>query len=140
MSYTISQVSDQTGLSIHTLRYYEKEGITPIIKRNESGRRIYETKDIEWLKYICCFRATGMTIADLKEFVALVMQGDETIEKRILMLKNQSEYIQSNINQLMSYQAMIDHKINWYSNEIGHSKVCPREESIENRLNSEWKY
>ncbi|MCM3020216.1 MerR family transcriptional regulator [Priestia megaterium] len=137
MSYTISQVSDQTGLSIHTLCYYEKEGITPIIKRNESGRRIYETKDIEWLKYICCFRATGMTIADLKEFVALVMQGDETIEQRISMLKKQNEYIQSKINQLMSYQAMIEHKIKWYTHEIGHSKVCPREESIENRLNSE---
>ncbi|USL45743.1 MerR family transcriptional regulator [Priestia megaterium] len=137
MSYTISQVSDQTGLSIHTLRYYEKEGITPIIKRNESGRRIYEAKDIEWLKYICCFRATGMTIADLKEFVALVMRGDETIDQRISMLKKQNENINSKINQLMSYQAMIDHKINWYSKDIGHSKVCPREGSIENRMNSE---
>jgi DNA-binding transcriptional MerR regulator len=114
------------------LRYYEKEGITPIIKRNESGIRIYEPKDIEWLKFICCFRATGMTIADLKEFVGLVMQGNKTIEQRISMLEKQNKNIKSKIDQLMSYQAMINHKIDWYSNEIGHSKVCPREESIEN--------
>jgi hypothetical protein len=63
--------------------------------------------------------------------------GDETIDQRISMLKKQNENIQSKVNQLMSYQAMINHKINWYSTKIGHSKICPREGNIENRMSSE---
>ncbi|WP_237691105.1 MerR family transcriptional regulator [Paenibacillus caui] len=87
MSFTIGQVSDQTGLSIHTLRYYEKEGIMPIVTRNENGIRMYEAKDIEVLEFVCCLRATGMTISDIKDFV----QEDKTIDQRIEMLKQQKK-------------------------------------------------
>ncbi|WP_224752734.1 MerR family transcriptional regulator [Metabacillus arenae] len=98
--------------------YYEKEGILPVVTRNESGIRIYETKDIELLKFICCLRATGMSISDLKEFVRLAMQGDETIDLRINMLKKQNENLKSQVDQLMSYQEMIKQKINWYHNIV----------------------
>jgi DNA-binding transcriptional MerR regulator len=114
MSYSIGQVSDQTGLSIHTLRYYEKEGIIPNVTRNERGIRIYETKDIEVLNFICCLRATGMNISDLKKFVSLIIKGDETIEQRIVMLEKQKENLQSEIEQLIAYQDMLDQKVNFY--------------------------
>lgn len=61
-------VGEETGLSIHTLRYYEKEGILPAVKRSENGIRIFEEEDIEWLKFACCLRDTGMTILEMKEF------------------------------------------------------------------------
>ncbi|KEQ23173.1 MerR family transcriptional regulator [Paenibacillus tyrfis] len=110
MSYTIGQVSEQTGLSIHTLRYYEKEGIMPLVNRNESGIRLYERKDIEMLEFICCLRETGMSISDIKEFV----QGNKTIDQRIFLLEKQGENVKSQIDRLMSYQAMIDRKIDLY--------------------------
>ncbi|WP_237712751.1 MerR family transcriptional regulator [Paenibacillus elgii] len=110
MSYTIGQVSEQTGLSIHTLRYYEKEGIMPIVNRNESGIRLYERKDIEMLEFICCLRATGMSISDIKDFV----QGNKTIDQRICLLEKQGENVKSQIDRLMSYQAMIHRKIDLY--------------------------
>ncbi|WP_141430436.1 MerR family transcriptional regulator [Bacillus sp. 03113] len=116
MCYTIGQVSDQTGLSIYTLRYYEREGIIPIVNRNESGIRIFETKDIELLKFVCCLRATGMAVSDIKEFVRLIIKGDETIDQRILMLKKQKENLKTQVDELMSYQSMINQKINLYSN------------------------
>ncbi|KKI90559.1 MerR family transcriptional regulator [Bacillus sp. SA1-12] len=110
MSYTIGQASEKTGLSIHTLRYYEREGIMPNVNRNESGIRLYETKDLEALEFICCLRATGMTISDIKQFV----RGSTTIDQRIEMLEKQQENVKSQVEQFMSYQVMINRKIDLY--------------------------
>ncbi|PLR80724.1 MerR family transcriptional regulator [Bacillus sp. V33-4] len=120
MSYTIGQVAEETGLSIHTLRFYEKEGILPPVKRNESSRRVYDSADIEWLKFACCLRDTGMTIAEMKRFAQLTIQGDETIKERIKLLLEQKERINSQIDQLTNYQSMIDYKIKFYSNNVRH--------------------
>ncbi|SEO82165.1 DNA-binding transcriptional regulator, MerR family [Paenibacillus sophorae] len=117
MQYTIGQVAEKSNLSIHTLRYYEKEGILPFIKRNEGGIRIYEEEHIEWLKFICCLRDTGMSISQLKDFVELTVQGDGTTEQRIQMLELQKKTVQEQVNTLMSYIGMIDFKIDMYSKE-----------------------
>jgi DNA-binding transcriptional MerR regulator len=98
MTYTIGQVAEETGLSIHTLRYYEKEGILPVVKRNESGMRVYEKTDIEWLKFACCLRETGMTIVEMKEFTRLTLQGEETIEERMNRLHKQKARVKAQAN------------------------------------------
>jgi DNA-binding transcriptional MerR regulator len=110
VSYTIGQVSDLTGLSIHTLRYYEKEGILPSVTRNESGMRIYVAKDMEALEFIACLRAIGMTISDIKHFV----QESTTIDQRLIILEKQKENVIAQVNQLISYQTMINRKIDIY--------------------------
>jgi DNA-binding transcriptional MerR regulator len=115
MTYTIGQVAEETGLSIHTLRYYEKEGILPVVKRNESGMRVYEKADIEWLKFACCLRETGMTIAEMKDFARLTLQGDETIDERMNRLHKQKARVKAQVDQLVSYMSMIDHKLEFYS-------------------------
>ncbi|HHK5542566.1 MULTISPECIES: MerR family transcriptional regulator [Bacillus cereus group] len=69
MNFTIGQVSEQTGLSIHILRYYEKKGILPVVKRNDSRIRLYGKNNIEWLHFVCGLRKTVMTIIELKGFV-----------------------------------------------------------------------
>lgn len=118
MSYSIGQVSDQTGLSIYTLRYYEKEGIIPYVNRNDSGIRMYETEDVELLKFVCCLRTTGMAVSDIKEFVRLIIEGNETIDQRIVMLEKQNEHLKSQVDQLVSYQDMINQKISFYSDML----------------------
>ncbi|RQW09568.1 MerR family transcriptional regulator [Paenibacillus rhizophilus] len=90
------------------MRYYEKEGILPFIKRNESGIRMYEEEHIDWLKFICCLRDTGMSISQLKDFVELTVQGDGTTEQRIQMLELQKKTVQEQVNTLMSHIGMID--------------------------------
>ncbi|MBW7459630.1 MerR family transcriptional regulator [Paenibacillus sepulcri] len=117
MSYTIGQVAEETGLSIHTLRYYEKEGILPAVKRSENGIRIFEEEDIEWLKFACCLRDTGMTILEMKEFAKLTLQGSETIEERMNRLHKQKARVKAQADKLMSFMSMIDHKLDFYSNE-----------------------
>jgi DNA-binding transcriptional MerR regulator len=123
MTYTIGQVAEETGLSIHTLRYYEKEGILPVVKRNESGMRVYEKTDIEWLKFACCLRETGMTIVEMKEFARLTLQGDETIDERMNRLHKQKARVKSQVDQLVSYMSMIDHKLEFYSEKSDKDNV-----------------
>jgi DNA-binding transcriptional MerR regulator len=118
LSYTIGQVAQETGLSIHTLRFYEKEGILPPVKRDESSRRIYESTDIEWLMFAICLRDTGMTITEMKKFAQLTIQGDETTKERITLLKEQKERINFQIDHLLNFMSMIDYKIKFYSNQL----------------------
>lgn len=115
--YTIGQIAKKSNLSIHTLRYYEKEGILPFINRNESGMRVYEEEHINWLKFVCSLRNTGMSISKLKDFVELTVQGDETKDQRILMLEEQRKFIETQIDTLKSYVSMINFKIDKYSKD-----------------------
>jgi Predicted transcriptional regulators len=114
---TLGQVAEITGLSIDTLRYYEKEGILPTVKRG-SKNRIYGDADIEGINFICCLRNTGMTVKELKQFVQLIPGGENTIGKRVEMLNKQKERIQQEIVQLIRYTSMIDHKIKLFTLKV----------------------
>ncbi|ALC80203.1 MULTISPECIES: MerR family transcriptional regulator [Bacillus] len=126
MSYTIGQVAKEVGLSVPTLRYYEKEGILPPVKRNENGLRIYDTEDIEWLEFACCLRETGMNIAEMKEFAKLALQGDETMQERVQILQAQKDRVKTQVNNLMSYIPMIDHKMETYTSILNKSNTISK--------------
>lgn len=118
INYSIGKVAEKTGLSIHTLRYYEKEGIFPPIKRNEFGTRVFDEDDMEWLKFALCLRDTGMTIEEMKTFAQLTLQGDGTIPKRVDLLNRQKERVSNQIDQLMTYASMIEHKLEKYGEKF----------------------
>lgn len=101
-------------LAYLSIRYYEKEGIMPSVKRNDSGIRIYEKVDLEVLQFIRCLKETGMPVIDIKKFVNLLVQGDHTIEDRIDLLQKQKENVQSQVEQLLSYIQMLDGKVQLY--------------------------
>lgn len=107
----------KTNLSIHTLRFYEKEGLVPFIKRNASGYRLYEEEHINWIRFLNCLRETGMPIAKMKNFVSLTLKGDESEEQQIKMLVEQRRFIENQVNTLVSYMNMINKKIDMYSNK-----------------------
>jgi len=119
MSMQISQLAKETGLSIHTLRYYEKEGIFPPVKRNENGIRVYDSEDVEWINFASRLRETGMSIADMKKFAQLVIQGDESKNECIKMLRQQNMRIKNQMEQLTRCTELINHKIELYSSPAG---------------------
>lgn len=86
MDYTIRQVSEKTHPASHTLRYYEKEGLLPFVKRSKGGICRFSEDDFEWLGLICCLKNTGMPIKQIKEFIDLSMQGGETLKQRCEVL------------------------------------------------------
>ena len=73
--YSIQDVSKKTGLSAHTLRYYEKEGLIPGVERSQGGFRQYTDEDLERLGLICCLKNTGMSIQEIAQFVQLTRKG-----------------------------------------------------------------
>ena len=83
MNYTIKKVSEMTGLSIPTIRYYDKEGLLPDLQRKESGYRVFSDRDLEAIDLIECFKESGLTIREIWHFMSLVRQGDVTLEERL---------------------------------------------------------
>lgn len=118
MEYTIKQVSEKTGLTIYTLRYYDKEGLLPLIKRSKSGIRKFTDNDIEWLGLICCLKYSGMSIVQIKEFMNSCLKGNETVETRKEILMKHKESILAQMVQLESSLRTINYKIDHYK-EIG---------------------
>ena len=87
MNYTIKKVSEMTGLSIPTIRYYDKEGLLPDLQRKESGYRIFSEQDLEAIDLIECFKESGLTIREIRHFMSLVRQGDVTLDERLAIFQ-----------------------------------------------------
>ncbi len=114
MEYTIRQVSELTGLSASTLRFYEKEQLFPPVKRNEAGVRVYQEQDLERISLITCLKNTDMSIRDIKEFVALSAEGDGTLESRWRMMRQHKQAVEQRIAELQGYLQRINYKVNYY--------------------------
>jgi DNA-binding transcriptional MerR regulator len=118
MTYTIKQTAEKTGLSEHTLRYYDREGLLPLLKRTKSGIRAFSENDINWIGLICCLKNSGMSIEKIKEFMSLCLKGAQTQEARKQLLLNHREYIIQQMEQLKNSLSIVDYKIAHYK-EIG---------------------
>ncbi|MDF2871168.1 MAG: transcriptional regulator, MerR family [Anaerocolumna sp.] len=116
--YTIKQVSARTGLSIYTLRYYDKEGLLPLVKRTPSGIRKFSDDDIAWIGLICCLKNSGMSIEKIKEFMNLCLKGEETVEPRKDILLVHKQHILDQMQELKNSLDTVNYKIDHYK-EIG---------------------
>jgi DNA-binding transcriptional MerR regulator len=107
----IGEFSKKSGLSVHTIRYYEKLGILKKNSKDKSGHRNYTDFDIEWIKFITCLKATGMELEQIKRFVLLREKGETTIPERVSIMKEQREKLERKISLLNDYLSHIDYKI-----------------------------
>ena len=113
MEYSIGEFSRLTNLGIHTLRYYEQEGlITP--GRNSSNRRCYSDKDLAWIEFIKRLKDTGMPIKEIQHYAKLRAAGDPTLCERMEMLTAHREALNEQIRQLQEHMAKLDDKIDFY--------------------------
>lgn len=76
MYYSIGQVAAKTGLTVHTLRYYEKEGLLPFVRKSSSGLRMFSDNDLGWLSIIECLKETGMPLKGIKQYIDWFREGD----------------------------------------------------------------
>lgn len=113
MTYTIAQASKKSGLSPHTLRYYDKEGLLPFVGRAASGNRLFSETDLEWLELITCLKNTGMPVRDIKTFIDWYIEGDATIAQRHNLFIEHKKRVQEQIAVLKKYMKKIDRKV-WY--------------------------
>ena len=111
---TIQEVSEATGLSAHTLRYYERIGLIHPIEREENTRRLYTEEDLGWIDFLLKLRATGMSIKDMQKYAELQRQGDVTLPDRVQMLKSLQSKVEARMNELKEHLKLICYKIEIY--------------------------
>ena len=116
--YTIQDVSQKTGLSAHTLRYYEKEGLLSPVKRTQGGFRQYSDEDLEALGLICCLKNTGMSLEEIKRFVQLTRQGDQTLKERVKLLREHRESVIQRVDEMQKYLDKVTWKLNFFSEKL----------------------
>ena len=114
----IAEVGERYGISLDTLRYYERIGLIPPVHRNEGGIRDYNDLDLRRVEFIKCMRSAGLSIEVLIEYVNLVQQGDDTIETRKGILKEQRELLLARMKELQKTLDVLDHKIDVYENAV----------------------
>lgn len=115
MEFTIKEAAKKVGLTAHTIRYYDQEGLLPFVKRDKNGNRIFRENDVEWLLFILCLRDTGMSIEEMKHFVQLSIEGDDTVAERKRVLQRHRRSIEEKIEEMKRYLEKIDEKMNCYT-------------------------
>jgi DNA-binding transcriptional MerR regulator len=118
-------VSARYGLSADTLRYYERVGLIPPVRRSESGIRDYAEEDCRWVDFARCMRGAGLPVEALAQYVALFRQGDATIGARIELLTEQRRQLLGRMADMQATLERLNYKIERYD-----SVLLPREQQL----------
>ena len=113
MFYSIGEVANTTGIAISTLRYYDREGMFPDMKRSNGGIRVFSEKEINIIQIIECLKTSGMSIKEIKEFLAWCQEGDTSLGKRREMFHKRLENIKKQMDDLQKTMNIIKYKC-WY--------------------------
>ncbi|CAL9430118.1 putative HTH-type transcriptional regulator [Streptomyces sp. enrichment culture] len=113
--YTISEVEARTGLSQHTLRWYERIGLMRQVDRSHSGQRRFSDGDLQWLAFVGKLRTTGMSVADMVRYAELVREGEHTVDQRRELLERTRNEVRARISELNDALAVLDFKIDLYT-------------------------
>lgn len=116
--YSIREVSEKTGLSAHTLRYYEKEGVLRGVDRSQGGFRQYTDDDLESLGLVCCLKNTGMSIQEIARFMELTHEGEHTLQERVDLLREHREAMIRKMQEMQTYLEKVTWKLNFFSERL----------------------
>ena len=112
--YTMMQVCKETDMTYQALKFYCNEGLIPNVKRDKNNRRVFDERDVKWIKDLVCLKKCGMSIQEMKEYLDLCLQGQATIPQRKEMLTKKQEALRRSIQELEDSVAYIDWKQNFY--------------------------
>jgi len=114
----IAQVSQESGLSVDTLRYYERVGLLPPVTRGENGIRNYSELDVRRVMFLKCMRNAGLPIEVLTEYMRLVLLGDDTMAVRKDILKEQRDILAGQIEESQKTLDLLNYKIKMYEERL----------------------
>lgn len=114
MIYTMMQVCKEADLTYQTLKFYCNEGLIPNVKRDKNNRRIFDERNLKWIKDLVCLKKCGMSIQEMKAYLVLCLEGASTIPQRKEMLARKQEALRLSIQELEDSVAYIDWKQNFY--------------------------
>jgi DNA-binding transcriptional MerR regulator len=120
---TIQEVVQATGLSAHTLRYYERVGLIHPIDREQNSHRRYTSDDVGWIDFLTKLRATGMSIKDMQRYAELQRRGEETLPERVEMLKALRNNVEAHMDELNEHLKLIYYKIEIYQKIVSEKEL-----------------
>ncbi|MFT3890045.1 MAG: MerR family transcriptional regulator [Anaerolineales bacterium] len=114
----IAEVSEKFGLSVDTLRYYERVGLIPPVHRNDGGIRDYDELDLRRVDFIKCMRGAGLPVEVLIEYMGLVQQGDSTMDARKEILIEQRDLVAARLEEMQKTLDRLNYKIEVYEKAL----------------------
>ena len=115
---SIGEVAERTGLSVHTLRFYERERLFPRPVARVRSRRVYTEDDVEWLELCAILRASGMPLAAVREYASLIAAGDGNEPARLALLREHERRLREQFAELRRCQDLVRHKVGVYEDML----------------------
>jgi DNA-binding transcriptional MerR regulator len=123
---SIGQAAERTGLSVHALRFYEREGLLPSrVQRGPDGRRAYSEDDLEWLELCTKLRSSGMPLAAIRRYAELVRQGSGNERERLVLLRDHQQRLTVQMATLSACLDMISFKVKIYEDSLAAGTADP---------------
>jgi DNA-binding transcriptional MerR regulator len=118
-TWSIGEVSELTGLTTHTVRFYEQEGLffAPV-RRNAAGRRVFTAEEVEWLKVCMRLRSSGMPLPEIRRYAQLVLQGDGNEDAQLEILREHETRVRQQVAELQEALDIIHHKVELYAQRL----------------------
>ncbi|ERK45075.1 MerR family transcriptional regulator [Faecalitalea cylindroides] len=113
MLYTVGEMARFLNVSASTLRYYDKEGLLPFVKRSNSGIRMFSDKDYEWLKIIECLKKSGLSIKEIRSYIDMTKRGDDSLEERLQLFEERKKDVERQMKELQETLDLLKYKC-WY--------------------------
>ena len=129
MLFGMKEACKQTGLNYETLKYYCNEGLVPNVKRDAANRRVFDERTIAWIKDLHCLKRCGMSIDEMKRYLALCLEGVGSIDERLVMVRAKRAELLARIEELKDSLGYLDWKENFY-NDVKSGKIPYRSNLI----------
>lgn len=118
MPYSMKQTCQKVGMTYEALKFYCNQGLVPNVKRDKNNYRVFDERDIAWIKGLICLKRCGMSIEDMKQYLALCLGGKATMPERKEILKKQKDLLVRQMERLRQDIAYIDEKQNYYDDVL----------------------
>lgn len=125
----IREFAEHTGLTAHTLRYYERVGLMGDVGRDENGHRVYGPQDSQWVSFLHHLRETGMSIREMQRYCALRAQGDTTIAGRLAMLERHTDQLATHLRQQHDHLARLRETVMVYQAKLRANPALARKDA-----------
>lgn len=116
--YTMKQACEATGMNYEALKFYCNEGLVPNVKRDKINRRVFDEHDIAWIKSLSCLKKCGMSLTDMKRYLALCLEGKSTIPERQTMLEEKRKHLLQELQKVQASLDYLDWKQNFYNDVL----------------------